>query len=119
MKKILIADDSFYQRKVLGDLVAELGYDSESVSSGEELIEKVDSSYDCIFLDLLMSGMSGVEVLSLLKDKRGIPPIVVITADIQSKRREECMDLGAAAFMEKIVSKDELLQTLNRVINVN
>lgn len=117
MKKILIADDSFYQRKVLGGLVTELGHAFEAVTSGEELMEKLDESYDCIFLDLLMSGMTGMDVLAELKKMDNVPPIIVISADVQQKRQEECLELGAAAFIEKIVSKEELEQTLSKIFN--
>ncbi|MCP4460873.1 MAG: response regulator [Cytophagales bacterium] len=117
MKKILIADDSFYQRKMLGSLVSSLGYESHLVSSGEALLEKVDSSFDCIFLDLLMTGISGIEVLKKLKERENIPPIIVITADIQEVRRNECLELGAVAFISKILSEEEIKKILNELFN--
>ena len=115
MKKIIIADDSFFQRKTLQDIIKELGYDSEAVSSGEELLEKLDDSYDCIFLDLLMGGMSGIDVLKALQARENKIPVVVITADIQKARKEESLSLGATAFMNKVVSKDELISILNNI----
>jgi CheY-like chemotaxis protein len=117
MKKILIADDSFFQRKMLADLVTEMGYAYETVGSGEELLEKVNESHDCIFLDLLMSGMSGIDVLTKLKERSNPPPVIVISADIQKVRREECMALGARAFINKVVSKQELQNAIDQVFN--
>jgi len=115
MKKIIIADDSFFQRKVLKDIIDELGYQSEAVASGEELLEKLNDTYNCIFLDLLMGGMSGIEVLEELKKRGNKIPVVVITADIQKARKEESLSLGATAFMNKVVSKDELIGILNDI----
>ncbi|WP_436517484.1 response regulator [Ekhidna sp. To15] len=115
MKKIIIADDSFFQRKTLQDITQELGYESEAVSSGEELLSKLNDSHDCIFLDLLMGGMSGIEVLEELQKRENKIPIVVITADIQKARKEESLGLGATAFMNKIVSKDELISILDNI----
>jgi len=115
MKNIIIADDSFFQRKVLKDILDELGYNSEAVGSGEELLEKLNDTYDCIFLDLLMGGMSGIEVLEELNKQGNKIPVVVITADIQKARKEETMNLGATAFMNKVVSKDELNGILNDI----
>jgi CheY-like chemotaxis protein len=117
MKKILIADDSFLQRKILKDILKDLGYASVAVSSGEELLEALDPSYDCIFLDLLMGGMSGIEVLQELKSRENKVPVVVITADIQKARKEEALALGAAAFMNKVVDKNELMEILNRIFS--
>ncbi|SNT13532.1 Response regulator receiver domain-containing protein [Ekhidna lutea] len=117
MKRILIADDSFFQRKILGDIVDELGHKYEAVSSGEEMLEKLDDSFDCIFLDLLMGGMSGIEALKELKKRNNSVPVIVITADVQKARREESLELGAAGFMNKVVSKDELERILNDVLS--
>ena len=115
MKKIIIADDSFFQRKTLQDILNELEYESEAVASGEELLEKLDDSHDCIFLDLLMGGMSGIEVLQELRSNGNSIPIVVITADIQKARREESLNMGATAFMNKVISKDELVSILDGI----
>lgn len=117
MKKIIITDDSFFQRKTLKDIVDELGYESEAVGSGEELLNRLDESYDCIFLDLLMGGMSGIEVLKELQKRGNTIPVVVITADIQKARKEESLNLGATAFMNKVVSKDELISILDNIFN--
>lgn len=117
MKKIIITDDSFFQRKMLQDIVKEVGYETDTASSGEELLEKLNDSYDCIFLDLLMTGMSGIEVLVELKKRNNTIPVVVITADIQKARKEESLAMGATAFMNKVVSKDELISILNNIFN--
>lgn len=117
MKKVIIADDSFFQRKTLQDILKDLGHESEAFSSGEELLENLDESHDCIFLDLLMGGMSGIDVLKELKARGNETPVVVITADIQKARKEEVMSLGATAFMNKVVNKDELVSILNNIFN--
>lgn len=115
MKKIIIADDSFFQRKTLQDILKDLGYQSDAVASGEELLEQLSDSYDCIFLDLLMGGMSGTDVLKELEKRGNSIPVVVITADIQKTRKEESLRLGATAFMNKVVSKEELVSILDNI----
>ncbi len=115
MKRIMIVDDSAYQRKILGDLVAKLGYESESSSSGEELLDRLNDDHDCVFLDLLMSGISGIDVLKKLKERESAPPVIVISADVQQVRKDECMELGAVAFIDKIISEDEVKETLDQL----
>lgn len=117
MKKILIADDSFFQRKMLKDIVSELDYETVEVSSGEELLKTMDETYDCIFLDLLMDGMSGIDVLKELKTRKNTIPVIVISADIQKARKEESLSLGARAFINKVVNKEELLSVLKEIFN--
>lgn len=117
MKKILITDDSFFQRKILQDIVHELGYSFETCSSGEELLENLNDTFDCILLDLLMGEMSGMSVLKELKKRGSKIPVVVISADIQHTRREESLANGATAFLNKPVPKEELVSILKNIFN--
>ena len=54
-------------------------------------------------------------MLKELQKKQNEIPVVVITADIQKARKEESMSLGATAFMNKVVSKDELVTILDNI----
>ena len=118
MGKILIADDSSFQRKILGDMMASLGYEITEASSGREVLEALNNdSFDCLCLDLLMPEMTGMEVLETLQHQTDVPPIIVISADIQEKKKEQCMALGARAFINKSIKRAELEEHLNKVID--
>ena len=43
-------------------------------------------------------------------------PVIVITADIQDSKKQRCMELGAVAFINKVISKTELEETLTKII---
>jgi CheY-like chemotaxis protein len=76
MSKILVVVDSSFQRKILGDLISSFGYNVTKTDSGESMLKMIkEETFDCICLDLLMPGISGVEVMEQLQEKRGIPPI--------------------------------------------
>ncbi len=118
MARIIIADDSSFQRKLLGDMITSMGHEVEAVESGQELIDKVAAStYDFICLDLLMPEMTGVEVLEHLQKMDNIPPIVVISADIQIKKKEQVMALGACEFVNKYIEKDDLEKVFKKHLN--
>ncbi|MFY0627222.1 MAG: response regulator [Reichenbachiella sp.] len=109
MGKIIIADDSSFQRKILGDIISAIGHEVEAVESGQALLDKVASEkYDGICLDLLMPEMTGIEVLEKLQPMENVPPVIVISADIQVKKKEQCLALGAKAFVNKYIEKDSL-----------
>ena len=117
MSKILIADDSSFQRRLLTDMIESIGHEVLAVESGQDLLDEIGrNKYDCVCLDLLMPGMTGVEVLEQLQGQDGIPPIIVVSADIQIKKKERCMELGAAAFINKATKKEELEEHFNNVI---
>ena len=71
-----------------------------------------------IILDLMMSQMDGVEVLRRLKDDplTGNVPVVILTAKASGYERDRCTDLGAAAFMTKPFSMDELAETVDALM---
>jgi two-component system, chemotaxis family, chemotaxis protein CheY len=120
MAAIIIADDSPFQRKILGDMILLLGHTLESVDSGEALLEKVkNNKYDCICLDLLMPEMTGIEVLKKLREMNNKIPVIIVTADIQTIRKEECAALGAKAFVNKYVNKLELEEALKTTLGLN
>ena len=79
-----------------------------------EMIKK--ERFDCICLDLLMPGISGIEVMEQLQGKKGIPPIIVVTADIQLKRKEKCLELGAVGFINKAINKIEIEELLKNIL---
>lgn len=117
MSKILIADDSSFQRKLLTDMIETIGHEVVAVESGQDLINELGNNhYDCVCLDLLMPGMTGIEVLEKLQNEPGVPPIIVVSADIQVKKKERCMELGAAAFINKATKREELEKHFNIVI---
>lgn len=117
MAKILVVDDSFFQRKMLSDILVDMGYEVVSAINGEEAIEQVDKDeFQLICLDLLMPGLSGIEVLTHFQGKEGVPPIIVISADIQIKKKEQCMALGAVAFIHKHINREEVEENVSKFI---
>ena len=118
MSKILVVDDSSFQRRILGDLITSLGYEVSKAESGESMLEIIaKEQFDCVCLDLLMPGIGGIGAMEELEGKEGVPPIIVITADIQLKRKERCLELGAVGFINKSIDKVEIEELLNKVLN--
>lgn len=70
-----------------------------------------------MLLDLLMPEMEGREVLQAMRDRGYKIPVIVITADIQSTTRCECLDLGALAVIHKMPNSDELLGWIKKALS--
>ena len=113
MSLILIIDDSSFTRKALAKMVKEQGYETVEASDGREGIEMAATrSPDCILIDLIMPEMGGLEVLEALRDQESKIPRIVITADIQESVRQQCLEGGALAVLNKPPKKDELQDIL-------
>jgi twitching motility two-component system response regulator PilH len=66
---------------------------------------------------MVMPEMTGVEVLQALQAQNQRIPVVVHTSDIQDVTREECLALGAKAFLNKPLKDEELLAVVNQIVN--
>lgn len=105
MARILIIDDSKFQRKCLSRMLGAMGHEvteAENGAIGLQVHEAVKP--DIIISDLLMPVLDGIGLLRGLKEKGATTPVVVVTADIQECTREECLQLGAKALLNKPVT---------------
>lgn len=119
MTRILIIDDSAYQRHKARRAIEAAGYELLEAINGHEGLDAAATNVpDCILLDLLMPGMSGEEVLCAFHDQGLHIPVIVLTADIQESTRQQCLQLGAVAFINKPLQEEELVDTIRQVLNV-
>ena len=110
--KVLIIDDSLWQRKLLATILGAAGHDVIEASNGEEGVSRLAEQPSVIICDLLMPGMDGFDVLGALRH-RGTPiPIVIASADIQRTTRKKCEELGARAFVAKPYGAGAILQAI-------
>lgn len=117
MKRILIIDDSTFQRKILSSALVAEGYDVIEANDGRAGLETaVKNRPDLIILDLLMPGMNGFSFLKEWKEQGTQIPVLVFTSDIQTATRSLCLDLGAAGFLNKPLKKDELFRALSKFL---
>ncbi|MDA3956805.1 response regulator [Oceanispirochaeta sp.] len=119
--KLLIVDDSKAARMLIKSIL--LDYDSEmelmEASNGEEGVALyLQEQPDIVFLDLTMPIMDGYEALEKILSINPNAQVVVLTADIQVKSVQRCMNLGAYKVVKKLPDKqavhgllDELKKT--------
>ena len=102
--KILVVDDTEANRESLARRLERRGYAVDTASGGEEALAKVaESPCELILLDIMMPGMSGLEVLERLrKDHQPADlPIIMCTAKDQSEDMVQAFELGASDYVTK------------------
>ena len=102
-RMILVADDEIINREILGEILRN-DYDVIFAEDGRETLEKVRDNKDMlslVILDILMPGMSGLEVLKSLKEDEELSNIPVIVATSERKTEVESLQLGATDFIPK------------------
>ncbi|HZV65566.1 MAG TPA: response regulator, partial [Telluria sp.] len=108
---ILIVDDEAQNRRLLAVLLGPEGYLTSSVASGEEALASITlSAPDLILLDVMMPGIDGCKVASILKANPATAhiPIIMITALMERGARLAGLDAGAEEFLTKPVDRAEL-----------
>ena len=113
---VLIVDDDARVRNVLGDIIIEQGYQVVAVENGERAIEEVEKQrFVLVFLDLVLPGLSGVEVLRKLKarDKRAM--VAIITGYGDYPIALEAMSLGPLLLIRKPFRVADIMQVINIV----
>lgn len=108
----------FFHRAFIREVVQEEGYEFIEAKDGIEGLQTITSQPpDCILMDLLMPKMNGLEFLKIIRDRGYNIPIIVLTADIQSRVRKQCMELGANGFIEKPPDRNELIKEIKKAFD--
>jgi len=118
--KILLVDDSSFQRKNVGKMLVAMGHQVIVAENGEVGLEKVEAENpDLVRTDVLMPVMDGISFLRTMRTRGLKVPSIVATADIQEATREECLRLGANAFLTKPIKVPELESAINQALRVS
>jgi DNA-binding NtrC family response regulator len=117
MQLILIVDDEVTIRQLLHQKLTQQGYHCEEVSCSNEALQKLKTySADLVMLDIKMPGKSGKDLLPELK--AGYPGMAVImaTAVAEAHLAIQCMRLGADDYITKPFSLDEVVMSVEKVL---
>lgn len=116
--KVLVIDDSGLARKNLRRMLQRMGHEVIEAQDGMAALEMYFAEKpDVVLLDLVMSGMYGLDVLKKLRQLDPGARVVVVSADIQTPSRDLARELGAGAFLSKPVEEADVLAAVNAVLN--
>ena len=116
--KILVVDDSSLARRSVRSLLEELGHTVEEASDGAQALERYFiHRHDVVFLDMVMHGMYGLDVLAKMRELNPEVKVIVVTADIQTSTRDQVRAAGATAFLNKPLNRAEAARIVSAVLN--
>ena len=111
--KVLVVDNEKSFASILADHLKLRKIDAHSVYSGRDALSAArDFQPEVIILDIQMPDMSGVEVLSRIKDSDPAIEVIVLTGNGSFDVGIQCMQLGAFDYLFKPVDLDQLLETI-------
>ncbi len=116
-KSILVVDDEQDLCEILQYNLESSGYQVDVAYSAEQALEKNLEGYSLMLLDVMMDGMSGFDLLKVIRVERNLYiPTIFVTAKAQEEDLLEGFGLGADDFVKKPFSPKEVVARVNAVI---
>lgn len=118
---ILVADDDPVTRDVLADVLRRGGYETETVSDGQQAVERIaQGGVDLALLDAAMPGLSGLEACRVIKgmSEQGFLPVILATVKTDPSSRVEGVKVGADDYVCKPVEETDLLTRVSGMLRI-
>ena len=116
-RRLLLVEDDPTLRQALTFNLTREGYEVTSAADGEAALEAARSDrLDLVLLDVMLPGMSGVEVLRVLRREGITTPVIILSAKGDEIDRVVGLKIGADDYVAKPFSRPELLARIEAVL---
>ena len=115
--KVLLAEDTADNQKLISMYVTRTGASVEVVSNGKQAVERaLKEDFDLILMDMQMPVMGGMEAMSKLREKGYTKPIVALTANALRENLEQSLRAGLDEYLTKPVDLNRFNSVLKRFL---
>jgi two-component system chemotaxis response regulator CheY len=118
--KILIVDDFSTMRRIVRNLLKEIGYNNaDEAEDGQVALNKLKAeSFDFVVSDLNMPNMNGFELLHAVRADPALKslPVLLVTAEAKKEDIITAAQAGASGYIVKPFTKATLEEKLNKII---
>ena len=119
--RILVVEDEKINALVISAMLRKLGHDVHLATNGLQALQVIrECDFDCIFMDIQMPEMDGVETTRAIRTMTGrqkkVVPIIALTAHAMKGDRERFIDAGMDDYLTKPVDMGSLVEVLRKVI---
>ena len=115
--KLLLAEDEPAMAEAVTDILEYHRYQVDAVYDGKEALDYIHAGdYDGIIMDIMMPGMTGLQVLTQIRKEGYRTPVLLLTAKSQIEDRIEGLDAGADDYLPKPFAMGELLARIRAML---
>jgi two-component system response regulator HydG len=116
--RLLIVDDDREMREGLGDFFSSVGHSCELAANAVDALEIVDAqTFDVVICDVLMEGMSGLDLLDRLRRTHPALPFILITGAGGVAQAVDAVKRGAFEYITKPCNGDELKRIVGEALD--
>lgn len=109
---VLVVDDSVSVRKALERILAPQGYQVRMADSAENALETLEPLPDLVLADILMPGMSGLELTRIMTDRGVNVPVMLMSGIVDEVTQRDAQAAGARGVLRKPFTPAELLPAI-------
>ena len=112
-----VVDDDQVIRTLISTVFGSTGWTIEEFPDGKDFVDSLtDSTFDLLFLDLMMPGMNGFEVLQELKRRKIDLPVIIFSALSKKETVLKAQEYGVRTYLRKPLKPEQLLQKAAEVL---
>jgi len=116
--RVLLVDDEEEFVSALSERLMLRGIEVDSALNGEEALARlVEKEFEVVILDVMMPGLSGLEVLRQIKSTHPNTQVILLTGHGSTREGIEGMRLGAFDYLIKPVDIEEMLEKMKEAAN--
>ncbi len=117
--RISVVDDDESMREAMKALIGSMGLTVEAFSSAEDFLNSGRSQlFDCLILDVMMPGLSGLDLQQRLRAEKQLVPIVFVTAQYTETERTRALKAGAVDFLAKPFTEQDLFLAIGASLSM-
>ena len=117
--RLLVVEDEKHLNKTLTERLTKIGYTVDNCFDGEDALYYIENTkYDGIILDVMMPEINGFEVLRIIREKKILTPVLMLTARDSDEDIITGLDTGANDYLTKPFSFEILYARIRAMLRV-
>ena len=120
LPRILVVDDDPVVAKSIDRVLTAKGFAVINAQSGEDALQKLkNETYDVVFTDIKMPGISGIEVAERIKASQPWLPVVIITGYGSQENQSRAEAAGVSDFLNKPLSPEMIERSASKALEAH
>lgn len=118
MSRILLIDDEAVIRQLMAEILESAGHEVTSAETAEAALVLLDddNNFELVVSDVMMPGLSGLELLETVRARQASLPVVLVTGAGTYDTLSQALTRGAAGLVTKPFSHSELKSAVKRAV---
>ncbi|MBR0596310.1 HD domain-containing phosphohydrolase [Sinanaerobacter chloroacetimidivorans] len=113
MSKVLVVDDEKSMRITLSEFLSNDGYETASAPDAQSALKMIEEEeFDIILTDIIMPKISGIELLSQIREKSQTVQVIIMTGEPTVDTAVKAVQSGANDYLTKPIKRDVLLKAI-------